>query len=137
MQISFPSGVSVASTFKGHTVVTDQPVAAGGSDRAPAPFDVFLASIGTCAGYYALRFCQERNIDTTQLFVELDIVKDVERKRVGTIKIGLTLPPGFPEKYHEAIKRAVDQCAVKRHIIEAPAFEVVVEEARSLVESVG
>lgn len=136
MQISFPGGVSVASTFKGHTVVTDQPVPAGGQDSAPAPFDLFLASIGTCAGFYALRFCQERNIDTTELQVNLDIVKDVEKKRVGTIKIELTLPPGFPEKYHEAIKRAVDQCAVKRHIMEPPAFEVTVEETKVPVESV-
>jgi ribosomal protein S12 methylthiotransferase accessory factor len=136
MQISFPGGVSVASTFKGHTIVTDQPVAAGGRDTAPAPFDLFLASIGTCAGFYALRFCQERNIDTTDLSVELDVVKDVEKKRVGTIKIELTLPPGFPEKYNDAIRRAVDQCAVKRHIIEPPAFEVIVVESGSLVESV-
>jgi ribosomal protein S12 methylthiotransferase accessory factor len=41
-----------------------------------------------------------------------------------------TLPPrqaapAFPEKYRDAIVRAADQCAVKRHILEPPRFEVV------------
>jgi ribosomal protein S12 methylthiotransferase accessory factor len=44
----------------------------------------------------------------------------------GVGKVALTLPPGFPKKYAEAIRRAVDQCAVKKHMVEPPAFELMV-----------
>jgi ribosomal protein S12 methylthiotransferase accessory factor len=41
--------------------------------------------------------------------------------------IQLTLPKGFPEKYKGGIVRAMELCAVKRHITEAPEFVIDVE----------
>ena len=123
--VSFPGGVAVEASLKGHTVRTDQPHPYGG-DSAPAPFDLFLGSIATCMGYYALRFCQERGIPTEGLGLSLETVRDEEKKRLSTIKVALTLPPDFPEKYKGAIGRAVDQCAVKKHMLEPPAFEMTV-----------
>ena len=123
--VAFPGGAAVEAAFKGHTVRTDQPAPFGG-DSAPAPFDLFIASIATCMGFYALRFCQERRIATEGLGLALETVRDEEKKRLSTIKVALTLPPGFPEKYAGAIRRAVDQCAVKKHMVEPPAFELTV-----------
>jgi len=123
-EVTFPGGLRVAATESGHTVVTDQPVTGGGTDTAMAPFDLFLASLATCAGYYALRFCQERGMSTEGLGLTLDPIRDPEGKRVGTIRMELRTPEGFPEKYRPAILRAVDHCAVKRHIIEPPQFEI-------------
>ena len=123
--VSFPGGVAVEADVKGHRVRTDQPPPLGG-DSASSPFDLFLASIATCMGFYALRFCQERGIATEGLGLSLDTVRDVEKKRLSTIKVALTLPPAFPAKYAGAIQRAVDQCAVKKHMVEPPAFELTV-----------
>jgi ribosomal protein S12 methylthiotransferase accessory factor len=123
--VSFPGGVAVDAHVGGHVVHTDQPAPHGGG-TASAPFDLFLASIATCMGFYALRFCQERGIATEGLGLSLETVRDVEKKRLATIKVALTLPPGFPEKYMAAIQRAVDQCAVKKHMVEPPAFELTV-----------
>jgi len=128
LTISFPGGVAVDATINGHTVRTDQ-LAPLGSAEAMTPFDLFFASIGTCAGFYALRFCQERGIATEGLGLSVEPVRDPVRKRVGTVRMLLRLPDAFPEKYEEAILRAIDQCSVKRHVLEAPAFEVAVERA--------
>jgi putative redox protein len=124
MTISFPGGVAVNATFKDQTVRTDQPVSAGGAGSAMAPFDLFLASIGTCMGFYALRFCQERSIDTNGLGLTLDPVRDETQRQVAKLAIRVVLPERFPEKYREAMLRAVDHCAVKRHIVHPPAFEI-------------
>jgi putative redox protein len=123
--VSFPGGVAVEADVKGHTVRTDQPMPLG-ADSAASPFDLFVASIATCMGFYALRFCQERGIATEGLGLSVETVRDEARKRVSTIRAALTLPPGFPEKYGDAIRRAVDQCAVKKHMVEPPAFELTV-----------
>ncbi len=73
--VSFPGGVAVDARMGSHVVRTDQP-APWGEDGAPAPFDLFLASIATCMGFYALRFCQEREIATEGLGLSLETVRD-------------------------------------------------------------
>lgn len=124
MEMSFPGGLEVNAEVKGFTVRTDQPERVGGGGTAPAPFDLFLASIGTCAGLYVLQFCQKRDIDTSQLGVSMETIKDPETRRIATVRIDVRLPEGFPDKYIPAVRRAVDQCAVKRHILEPPEFVV-------------
>lgn len=126
MEITFPGGLAVDARYRGHTIRTDQPERAGGGNAAPAPFDLFLASIGTCAGLYALRFCQQRDLPTEGLRLTMQAVRDPDRGAIGTIRLLLDVPDGFPEKYHAAIVRSMDQCAVKRHMVEPPEFEMEV-----------
>jgi len=124
MKVTFPGGLAVDAHCKGHLIHTDQPEKNGGNDTGPAPFDLFLASIATCAGFYALRFCEKRGFPAEELAVTLEPVRDPENKRVATIRIEVHLPQGFPDKYHSAVLRAIDQCAVKRHIVNPPDFDV-------------
>jgi ribosomal protein S12 methylthiotransferase accessory factor len=125
MEITFPGGVAVEAQHAGMTIRTDQPEKAGGGGTAPSPFDLFLASIGTCAGFYALRFCQERQLPTEGLGLTMSWERSPETKLIEKIRIEITLPAGFPEKYRSAIVRAADQCTVKKHLATAPAIEVV------------
>lgn len=62
-----PRRKKVNAIYKGFTVDTDQPKAEGGDGSTPEPYNLFLASIGTCAGIYVLYFCHERGIDTAAL----------------------------------------------------------------------
>lgn len=128
LTISFPGGVAVDVHYGRHTVHTDQPVAAGGQDTALSPFDLFLASIAGCAGFYALRFCQQRELSTHGLGVTMTQQRDANGKRIEKLEIAVTLPDGFPEKYREAILRAIDQCTVKRHVVEPPEFAIAIAE---------
>ena len=125
MNIGFPDGVKVEARFRDHALLTDQPEKVGGDNAGPQPFDVFLASIGTCAGFYALRFCQKRQIDTAGLAIDLETTRDQETKRLTRIALNLALPPEFPQKYEKAIIRAIDQCAVKKVILDPPPIETV------------
>ncbi len=124
MQISFPGGVAVAAQIGEFQVLTDQPEGSGGANSAPSPYDLFLASIGTCAGFFALRFCQQRQIATEGLGLSLAIERDPETRRLLKVKVDIQLPEGFPEKYRKAIIKATDQCAVKQAIIAQPEFAV-------------
>ena len=126
MTVSFPGGVAVDATYKGLSVHTDQPESAGGANTALSPFDLFLASIATCMGFYALRFCQERSIVTDGLGVTLEPVRDGDTKKLTALRVDLRLPAEFPEKYRGAIERAVDQCAVKKALFDPPRVELAV-----------
>jgi putative redox protein len=126
LTVSFPGGVRVDASYRGHTVHTDQPSPLGES-TAVSPFDLLFVSIATCMGFYALRFCQERDIATDGMGLTLSSVRDPQTKRTTTVRVELTAPAGFPDKYESAIIRAMDQCAVKKLIHEPPDFETVVK----------
>lgn len=125
MTVSFPGGVAVDAHFDGFTVHTDQSLPHGGGGQGPEPFDLFLASLATCAGLFALRFCQQREIATAGLGLSLTTEKDPAARNLRAIRLQIQLPEGFPAKYEDAIVRAADQCTVKRHILEPPEFSVV------------
>lgn len=129
MEMSFPGGLKVDAQYRGFTLHTDQSIQSGGNGSAPSPFDLFLASIGTCAGLFALRFCQQRGIDSRDLAVTLTGEREEEHGPISRLIVDIRLPEQFPEKYREAIVRAVDQCTVKRHILNPPVFEVTVTDA--------
>ena len=126
IEIEFPGGARVDARVGSHRIRTDQPESNGGSDSAPSPFDLFLASLGTCAGFYALRFCQQREIDTDGLGVTMAAEWDPEKKGIATVTLEVSPPPGFPEKYEKALLRSVDQCSVKRHLMEPPELRIQV-----------
>ena len=92
IEVRFPGGRKVEAAFDGYRVVTDQPASSGGDGVAPSPFDLFLASVATCAGFYALRFCQERNLDTDGLKVSMETERDASRKKIVELKIAIDLP---------------------------------------------
>jgi len=128
IETSFPGGLRVDAAVRGFRVSTDQPATVGGTDTAPSPFDLFLASMATCAGYYAQQFCRQRELPTEGLALALEPHRDPETGRLEEIRVEVELPEDFPEKYRAAIVRAVDRCAVKRVLLDPPRLTTVVRE---------
>jgi len=127
--VSFPGNLRVDAQVGPYTVRTDQPVAAGGDGSAPTPFALFLASLATCAGIYVLGFLRQRGMDAGAAGLRMTTEEDHERGLVSKVVFEVQVPPDFPEKYEPAIVRAVQQCAVKRHLDAPPAFETRVSRA--------
>jgi len=124
MIVTFPGGARVDAQFGPHLIRTDQPPQAGGEGSAPAPFSLFLASIGTCAGIYVLGFCRQRGLPTQGIQVVQRMSADPRTGMVDKVELDIEVPPGFPGKYREALVRAASQCAVKKHLENPPRFEV-------------
>ena len=122
LEITFPGGKRVDAQVGDLHIPTDQSVDEGGQGSAPDPFTLFLSSIGTCSGIYALGFCQARDISAEGLRISMSCPWNEKTKRLDNITLTVTLPEGFPEKYRTAILRAMEQCTVKKHISEPPEF---------------
>ena len=125
MRVSFQGNKKVAADFAGFKVLTDQPKDDGGDETAPSPFQLFLASLGTCAGFFVLSFCQKRNISTEGIELVQTAQWDPEKHLVSKILLEIRVPSGFPEKYKASLISAANLCAVKRHLHEPPRFEIV------------
>ena len=124
MMIDFPGGARVDAHFGEFTVTTDQPVSGGGSGSAPAPFAVFLASIGTCAGVYVLGFCQSRGLPVEGIRILQRMHTDPSTGMVGKVDLEIQVPPTFPEKYLPSLIRSAEMCTVKKHLERPPQFAV-------------
>ena len=124
IEIFFEEGKKVNARLGKHIIKTDQPVYGGGDDSAPAPFDYFLASLGTCAGIFVKAFCDRRGIDSSQ--VKLVQKHEIDRvsHRITGIDIKIELPDNFPDKYRQAVISAANQCSVKRVIADPPRIDV-------------
>lgn len=124
MEVVFPGGKKVDAKYNGFTIKTDQPMRGGGENSAPAPFDLFLASIGTCAGIYVLGFCQQRGIPTEGIKILQRMMVDPMKRGIGKIALEIQVPPEFPEQYKEAVIRSAELCAVKKHLHDPPRFDI-------------
>lgn len=107
-----------------YTIITDQPVQGGGEGSAPTPFAMFLSTVGTCAGVYVSGFCRQRGLPTENIHIIERVHSNPMTGMVDQIELDIQLPPDFPEKYKDAVIRAADQCAVKKHFEVPPAIQV-------------
>lgn len=124
MEIIFPGNKKVDAVYNGMVIKTDQPIQAGGEGSAPAPFDLFLAIICTCAGIYVVGFCQARGIPTDGIKIIQKMNYNFQTRLFDKIELEIQLPQDFPEKYKQAVINAADNCAVKKHLLNPP--EIVV-----------
>jgi ribosomal protein S12 methylthiotransferase accessory factor len=127
MVINFPGGKRVDADIEGLKIQTDQAEENGGEGRAPEPFQLFMASIATCAGIYALEFCRAREIPTDDMALTMRYDFDPKKGLCDTLHIDLKVPRGFPEKYEKAVLRVMDLCTVKRQMLNPPEFIMRVE----------
>ena len=125
MEIRLAGGKKVNALYDGFEIRTDQSVKNGGEASAPEPFDLFFASLGTCAGWYVTAFCQQRKIPTDGIRLIQTWTRD-EKRRLDGVRIEIRVPPSFPEKYHQALVRATDQCSVTRVLNSPPTVEAEV-----------
>ncbi len=124
LEVRFEGNKKINAYYKGHVIKTDQSVKAGGDDSASAPFDLFLASIGTCAGIYVKSFCDRRDIPTDGIRIIQSAEYDEKTGLPVNISLDIQLPARFPEKYKSAVINAADLCKVKKTLASPPQFKV-------------
>jgi ribosomal protein S12 methylthiotransferase accessory factor len=119
MTITFVGGKRITASYKDFEIKTDQRVKFGGEASAPEPYDLFLASLATCAGVYVLGFCEKRGLPLDGISLTQSWQRNKDGK-IESITIDIQVPPSFPEKYHKALVRSANQCAVKKTLESPP-----------------
>jgi ribosomal protein S12 methylthiotransferase accessory factor len=128
IHVTFPGGRRVDASFGNHVLRTDQSPEHGGEGAFPEPFDLFLASLATCAGVYVLGFCLARGISTDGIgLVQRHSFEDGTH-RLARVELELSLPASFPEKYRAAVVRAAEGCKVRKVLSAPPDVHVVLRE---------
>ncbi len=115
-EVVFPGNKKIDVKFNDFLVKTDQSKKNEGDETAPEPFDIFLSSLGACAGIYAKSFCDIRKLscEGMKLFLSASFKKG--QKHMEGIEINLHVNREFPEKYIKPIIKTMNGCAVKNQL---------------------
>jgi len=125
MEITFDGDKVITAHSHGHIIKTDQPISGGGGNTAPSPFELFLASIGTCTGIYVKSFCDHRKIPTDNIKIIQNAEYNIETGLPVNITLDIKLPADFPEKYKIPLISVAELCKVKKSIDNPPVFEII------------
>lgn len=124
IEVFFEGKKGVNARVRQHIVKTDQPVQAGGDDAAVTPFELFLASLATCAGIYIKGFCDQRGIPTDGIKI-VQKHEFNEKGMASSVVLEIRVPKDFPEKYVPSLVSVAGLCKVKQHFAAPPAVSVV------------
>ena len=120
LTFSLEGNMKVDAHVRDFTVRTDQKVDSDGDNTGPTPLELFFASLGTCASVNIAYFCIERKIPYKDIQMKMTIERDDRSHAVKKINMEIALPADFPEKYRNALLKAIDACAVKKTIKAQP-----------------
>jgi len=118
-------GVKFNVAVRGHSVVCDQPLENKGTDAGISPPEFLLASLATCAGYYALEYLRTRALPTDGLAVRVHADKLKQPARLGDFRIEVEIPAIEP-RHEEGVLRAVKSCLIHNTLLHTPSLEVVI-----------
>lgn len=129
LTVTFDGNKKINAHINGHIIKTDQPIQGGGDGTAPSPYELFLASLGTCAGIYVKGFLDSRSLSSDGVTLTQRHAFDPATHRLTNVELAVSLPPEIPEKYHSAIIRAASMCAVKKTFADPPQIDVTVNKS--------
>ena len=110
---------------RGHRVICDQPIDNGGSDKGMSPPEFLLASLATCAAYYATQYLKARKLPAEDLQVRVSAEKAVQPARLASFRIEVTAP-SLDDRHQGGMLRAVKACLIHNTLLGGPSIEVTV-----------
>ncbi len=123
--VRFLDGVKFEVEARGHTLVCDQPPSNGGTDAGMTPPEFLLASLGTCAGFYAVQYLKARSLAAGGLTVQVSADKASGPARLSAFRIAIHVPGLTDEKHKEGVLRAAKTCLVHNTLTNLPQIELV------------
>ena len=128
LTVTYLDGVKFEAATRGHRIVCDQPVENSGTDAGMSPPELLLASLGTCAMYYAVEYLRVRSVPADGVSVRVTAEKALKPARLASFRIHVQAP-ALDARQVEGMERAVKHCLIHNTLLNAPAMEIVVETA--------
>jgi putative redox protein len=129
VKVSQLEGVKFAIQARSHTVISDQPAENGGADSGMTPPELLLASLGSCAAFYAAEYLRTRNLAQSGLEVTVTAEKLKQPARLGSFRVRVASPAALNPEQNRGLMRSVEHCLVHNTLLSPP--EIAIELATS------
>jgi putative redox protein len=121
--------VQFAIKAREHSIVSDQPTENGGFDEGMTPPELFLSSLGSCAGFYAAQYLRKKGLATEGTVVRVFADKAKNPARLDNFKIEVDVPAGVDEEHRKGIEEAVHHCLIHNTLQHPPTITLDVRPA--------
>ena len=103
-----------------HTIVTDEPIALGGTDEGPAPHELLAATLASCVSTMIAMYARNRGWDLGEIGVDVRYDTDAVPRRM---EVDIHLPPGLAAEQVRRLQRVAQTCPVRRALESGFTFE--------------
>ncbi len=124
LRVTYKDGVRFEAETRGHRLTIDQPLSGGGQDLGMTPPELLLASLGSCAAYYAVEYLKARSLSTKGVEVKVNAEKAAGPARLGSFLIEVVIPGLDDPKHVEGVNIAVKKCLIHNTLLHAPSIEI-------------
>jgi len=124
VKITHLDKVKFAIHSRSHSVICDQPTENGGEDSGMTPPELLLASLGSCAAFYAMQYLKTRNLAETGVEVTVTAEKLKQPARVGNFRVHVVCPVSLTEEQTEGLMRSVHHCLVHNTLLTPPEIKI-------------
>ncbi len=116
-----------------HAILSDQPPENGGYDEGMTPPELLLASLGSCAGFYAAQYLRKHKLATegTRVRVTADKLKDPAR--IDNFRIEIEAPAALTEQHRAGVENAVHHCLIHNTLLHPPSMVVEITDSVPVV----
>ena len=121
---------------RSHSILCDQPVDNGGEDSAMTPPELMLASLGSCAAFYAVQYLKARNLAQSGVEVSVTAEKLKHPARLGNFNIHVECPVPLTEEQKEGLMRSVHHCLIHNTLLAPPEIKIELAVPEPVVERV-
>jgi len=112
-----------------HVIVSDQPVEQGGFDEGPTPPELLLASLGSCAAFYAGMYLRKHRLADLGTRVHVTADKKKDPPRIDDFRISIDVPVGLSPEHAAGLEQAVHQCLIHNTLLSPPTISIDVRAA--------
>lgn len=124
VKVSHLDRVKFSIQARSHTVLCDQPAENGGEDAGMTPPELLLASLGSCAAFYAVQYLKTRNLAESGVEVTVSAEKLKQPARLGNFNIQVVCPVALTEEQTEGLMRSVHHCMVHNTLLAPPEIKI-------------
>lgn len=127
VKVSHLGKVQFKIQARSHSIVCDQPAENNGEDAGMTPPELLLASLGSCAAYYAVEYLKTRNLADSGVEVTVTAEKLKSPARLGSFNIRVLCPVALTEDQVAALTRSVKHCLVHNTLLNTPEINLEFE----------
>lgn len=124
LRVDHKGGDLFEIAIRQHVLHVDQPIGDGGSDAAPTPTEMFVASVASCVAFYVRRFLSRHHLPTDGLAVSALFTMDERPARVGEIRLSIKIPDGVPEDRRAPLLAVASHCTVHNTLEHSPVVTI-------------
>ena len=124
VKITHLDQVKFAIHSRSHSIISDQPSENGGTDSGMTPPEFLLASLGSCAAFYAVQYLRTRNLDDRGVEVSVTAEKLQQPARIGNFRIHVSCRVALTEEQEQGVMRSVHHCLVHNTLLNPPEIKI-------------